>query len=44
VGQGVISAEVEATYPLDEYDVALAHAQRTARAGKVLFTPIVPSS
>jgi NADPH:quinone reductase-like Zn-dependent oxidoreductase len=37
--QGEISAEVEATYPLDEYQVALAHAQRTARSGKVLFTP-----
>jgi NADPH:quinone reductase-like Zn-dependent oxidoreductase len=44
VAQGVISAEVEATYPLDEYQVALAHAQRTVRAGKVLFTPSVPSS
>ena len=39
VAQGVISAEVEATYPLAEYHDALAHAQRTERSGKVLFTP-----
>jgi len=44
IAQGVISSEVEATYPLDEYRVALAHAQRTARSGKVLFTPSVSSS
>jgi NADPH:quinone reductase-like Zn-dependent oxidoreductase len=44
IAQGVISSEVEATYPLDEYHVALAHAQRTARSGKVLFTPNVSSS
>jgi NADPH:quinone reductase-like Zn-dependent oxidoreductase len=44
IAQGAISSEVEATYPLDEYDVALAHAQRTARSGKVLFTPNVSSS
>jgi hypothetical protein len=37
--QGVIGAEVEATYALDQFPVALAHAQRTARTGKVLFTP-----
>jgi NADPH:quinone reductase-like Zn-dependent oxidoreductase len=36
--QGVIGAEVEATYPLEQYPVALAHAQRPARSGKVLFT------
>jgi NADPH:quinone reductase-like Zn-dependent oxidoreductase len=39
VAQGVIGAEVEATYALDQFPVALAHAQRTARSGKVLFTP-----
>jgi NADPH:quinone reductase-like Zn-dependent oxidoreductase len=39
VADGVISAEVEATYPLDQFPVALAHAQRPARSGKVLFTP-----
>jgi NADPH:quinone reductase-like Zn-dependent oxidoreductase len=44
VAQGAISAEVEATYPLDEYPDALAHAQKTARAGKVLFTPTAPVS
>jgi NADPH:quinone reductase-like Zn-dependent oxidoreductase len=39
VAQGVTSAEVEATYALDQFPVALAHAQRPARSGKVLFTP-----
>ncbi|PIB04180.1 MULTISPECIES: zinc-dependent alcohol dehydrogenase family protein [Streptomyces] len=37
--QGVVSAAVEATYPLDQYQAALAHAQRTERSGKILFTP-----
>jgi NADPH:quinone reductase-like Zn-dependent oxidoreductase len=44
VAEGVIGAEIEATYPLDEYRIALAHAQRTARSGKVLFTPSVPTA
>jgi NADPH:quinone reductase-like Zn-dependent oxidoreductase len=44
IAEGVISSEVEATYPLDEYSVALAHAQKTARSGKVFFTPGVTSS
>jgi len=39
VEQGAISAVVEATYPLDEHDNALRHAQQTARNGKILFTP-----
>ena len=39
VAQGVIGAEVEGTYALDEFPVTLAHAQQTARSGKALFTP-----
>jgi NADPH:quinone reductase-like Zn-dependent oxidoreductase len=39
VTDGVIGAEIEATYALDQYPAALAHAQRPARSGKVLFTP-----
>lgn len=38
VEQGVINAAVEATYPLDRYREALAHAQQPERSGKVLFT------
>jgi len=34
LGQGT-----EATYPLDQYQTALRHAQKNARTGKVLFTP-----
>ena len=39
VAQGVMNAEVEATYALDQYPVALAHAQQTSRSGKVHFIP-----
>ena len=35
--QNSISAKVEATYPLDRYQDAIAHAQETTRTGKVLF-------
>jgi NADPH:quinone reductase-like Zn-dependent oxidoreductase len=38
VEQDVIHAAVEATYPLDEYRAAFAHARTSARSGKVLFT------
>ena len=38
VEHGVINAAVEATYPLDRYREALAHAQQPERSGKVLFT------
>lgn len=38
--QGVISAPVEATYPLERYGEALAHAARGKRSGKVLFVPV----
>ena len=39
VEQGVLEAEVEATYPLTAYKEAFAHAARTERSGKILFTP-----
>ena len=39
VEHGAISAVVEATYPLDQYQQALRHAQKNARTGKVLFIP-----
>jgi NADPH:quinone reductase-like Zn-dependent oxidoreductase len=39
VEQGAMGAVVEATYPLDQYQKALQHAQQNARAGKVLFVP-----
>ena len=37
VEKGVLSASVEATYSLDQYREAIAHAQRPERSGKVLF-------
>jgi NADPH:quinone reductase-like Zn-dependent oxidoreductase len=39
IERGVIRAVVEATYPLDQYQQALRHAQKNARSGKVLFVP-----
>jgi NADPH:quinone reductase-like Zn-dependent oxidoreductase len=39
VNQGVMRANVEATYPLDQYQEALRHAQGDTRNGKVLFVP-----
>lgn len=39
VEQGVLEAAVEATYPLEEYREALAHAARARRSGAILFTP-----
>jgi NADPH:quinone reductase-like Zn-dependent oxidoreductase len=39
VDRGVMRANVAATYPLDEYQKALRHAQTDARNGKVLFVP-----
>ncbi len=35
--RNVISAKVDATYPLDRYQEALAHAQQPNRSGKVLL-------
>ena len=39
VEEGAIGAAIEATYPLDEYQEALRHAQTSPRTGKILFTP-----
>jgi NADPH:quinone reductase-like Zn-dependent oxidoreductase len=39
VEQGVLHADVEATYPLEQYREALAHAGRPYRSGKILFRP-----
>jgi len=36
---GTIVAPIEATYSLEQVEVALAHAGRDARHGKILFTP-----
>jgi len=38
VSDGELSVPVEATYHLDDYQKAFAHAQTTQRGGKVLFT------
>ena len=37
VEEGVINASVEATYPIERFREAIAHAQRAGRRGKVLF-------
>jgi NADPH:quinone reductase-like Zn-dependent oxidoreductase len=39
VAEGVLHSDVEATYPLEQYREAFAHARRTHRSGKILFTP-----
>lgn len=39
VAQGALTVPVEATYPLERYREALAHAARSRRSGSVLFTP-----
>jgi hypothetical protein len=39
VEQGAIGADFEATYPLDQFQEVLRHAQKNARTGKVLFIP-----
>ncbi len=36
---GKLSAEVEATYPLERIKEALAHAMAEGRSGKILLTP-----
>ncbi|QYN24477.1 zinc-dependent alcohol dehydrogenase family protein [Amycolatopsis sp. DSM 110486] len=38
VAKGVLSAKVEATYQLEDYQAAFDHARKPGRAGKVLFT------
>ena len=42
VREGVLSAPVDATYPIEEIKSALAHAQRRGRHGKVLVLPNGP--
>jgi NADPH:quinone reductase-like Zn-dependent oxidoreductase len=37
LGRGTITSEVEATYPLRRLHAAMAHAERDARAGKILL-------
>ncbi|TCN37557.1 NADPH:quinone reductase-like Zn-dependent oxidoreductase [Kribbella orskensis] len=39
VADGVLRAEVEATYPLAEFRKALDHARQGGRSGKILFRP-----
>jgi NADPH:quinone reductase-like Zn-dependent oxidoreductase len=39
VGSGVLTAEVEKTYPLEQFQEAIEHAARNGRSGKVLFVP-----
>jgi mitochondrial enoyl-[acyl-carrier protein] reductase / trans-2-enoyl-CoA reductase len=42
IRDGVLKASVEATYPIDDIEQALAHAQRGGRNGKVLVLPNGP--
>ena len=42
IRDGVLRAPVEATYPIDDIKLALAHAQRGGRSGKVLVLPNGP--
>ena len=42
LGDGVLKAPVDATYPIDDIKAALAHAQRGHRNGKVLVLPNGP--
>jgi NADPH:quinone reductase-like Zn-dependent oxidoreductase len=39
VQQGAIRAAVQGTYPLEQYQTALRHAQEQGHSGKVLFLP-----
>jgi NADPH:quinone reductase-like Zn-dependent oxidoreductase len=39
VAEGVLRADVEATYPLVEYRAALEHTVRAHRGGKIVFLP-----
>jgi NADPH:quinone reductase-like Zn-dependent oxidoreductase len=38
IGAGALHADVEATYPLTDVNVALEHSTRAGRGGKVLLT------
>ena len=42
LGNGILRAPVDATYPIDDIKAALAHAQRGHRNGKVLVLPNGP--
>jgi trans-2-enoyl-CoA reductase len=42
VASGELHVAVEATYPIEEIGAALAHAERSGRAGKILVTPNGP--
>jgi trans-2-enoyl-CoA reductase len=42
IADGTLRVEVEATYPIEEIKAALAHAERTGRAGKILVLPNGP--
>jgi NADPH:quinone reductase-like Zn-dependent oxidoreductase len=43
IASGALRVEVEATYPIAEIKVALAHAEREGRGGKILVTPNGPA-
>jgi NADPH:quinone reductase-like Zn-dependent oxidoreductase len=42
IRDGVLKAPIEATYTIDDIKLALAHAQRGGRNGKVLVLPNGP--
>jgi NADPH:quinone reductase-like Zn-dependent oxidoreductase len=42
IRDGLLKAPIEATYPIDDIKLALAHAQRGGRNGKVLVLPNGP--
>jgi trans-2-enoyl-CoA reductase len=42
VASGELRVDVEKTYPIEEIKVALAHAERAGRGGKILVTPNGP--
>jgi NADPH:quinone reductase-like Zn-dependent oxidoreductase len=42
VRAGLLTAPVERTYPIEEIQAAVAHAERGERAGKILVTPNSP--
>jgi NADPH:quinone reductase-like Zn-dependent oxidoreductase len=39
IADGTLTAEIEATYGLDDYVAAIAHARSGDRTGKIVFTP-----
>jgi NADPH:quinone reductase-like Zn-dependent oxidoreductase len=42
VADGTLRVEIEATYPIEQIEAALAHAERAGRAGKILVLPNGP--